>query len=150
MTSGLPFSMGSGAGWSTNWQLEGQAVEVAKPPKVGVYRQPNGDPTMWPDVSTTGAAFTAFRFPYPGESGQRNELRGPGYLELDNGLYKTWKISETQSVNFAWQAVNVTNTPRFDAAQGGFQFGLTYGQFGSYTNTLSIPRVMQFGLRYEF
>jgi hypothetical protein len=149
-TSGLPFSMGSGAGWSTNWQLEGQAVEVAKPPKVGVYRQPNGDPTMWPDVTTTGPAFTAFRFPYPGESGQRNELRGPGYLELDNGLYKTWKITETQSVNFAWQAFNVTNTPRFDAAQGGFQFGLTYGQFGSYTNTLSIPRVMQFGLRYEF
>ena len=28
--------------------------------------------------------------------------------------------------------------------------GLTFGEFGSYTNTMSIPRVMQFSLRYDF
>ncbi len=30
-TSGLPFSMGSGAGWSTNWELEGRRFRPAYP-----------------------------------------------------------------------------------------------------------------------
>ena len=149
-TSGLPFTMASGAGWSTNWQLEGSAVEIGNPGKVGVYRQPGGPPTMWQDVSPTGQAHSSFRVPYPGESGERNNLRGPGYLELDSGLFKTWSITEQQKLKFAWEAFNVTNTPRFDAAQGAFNFGLTFGEFGTYTNTLSVPRVMQFSLRYEF
>jgi hypothetical protein len=149
-TSGLPFSMGSGAGWSTNWQLEGEAVPIANPGKVGVHRDSNGDPTMWADVSTTGQAFTAFRFPYPGESGTRNELRGPGYFELDDGLWKSWNFSETKSMKFAWEVFNVTNSVRFDAAQSANQFNLTGGNFGTYSNTLSKPRVMQLSLRLEF
>jgi hypothetical protein len=149
-TSGLPFSMGSGAGWSTNWQLEGQAVETADPGKVGVHHNANGDPTMWQDVSNTGQAYTAFRFPYPGESGQRNNLRGPGFFELDDGLWKSWNISETKNVKFAWEVFNVTNAVRFDAALSAFNFNLTSGNFGSYSNTLTKPRVMQFSLRFEF
>src|SRR5207249_9687190 len=149
-TSGLPFSMGSGAGWSTNWELQGAAVQTGNPGKVGVHRQANGDPTMWQDVSSTGQAINAFRFPYPGESGQRNNLRGPGYFELDDNLFKTWKLTEGQTLQFAWQTFNLTNTPRFDAAQAAYNFGLTFGEFGKYTTTLSVPRVMQFSLRYEF
>jgi Carboxypeptidase regulatory-like domain len=156
-TSGLPFTMGSGAGWSTNWQLQGAAVELRPVPKVGVHRDSGGNPNMFQDPSSVGAnpgncpsGGCYFRFPYPGESGQRNNLRGPGYLELDNGLFKTWRVTEAQTLKFAWEAFNVTNTPRFDAAQAAFNFGLTFGEFGAYTNTLSVPRVMQFSLRYEF
>lgn len=149
-TSGLPFTVASGAGWSTNWQLQGSAIEIANPGKVGVHRQSDGTPTMWADVSTTGQAYSAFTFPLPGSSGQRNELRGQGYFEIDGGLFKTWKITESQSAKFAWEVFNATNSPRFDAAQGAYQFGLTYGEFGAYTNTLSVPRVMQFSLRYDF
>jgi hypothetical protein len=150
-TSGLPFTMASGAGWSTNWELQGEAVEIANPGKVGVHHQASGpSPTMWQDVSTSGQAYSAFRSPYPGESGERNNLRGPGYLELDAGLNKSWKITEAQSVKFAWECFNTTNTPRFDAAQAAYQFALVYGNFGAYTNTLSVPRVMQFSLRYDF
>jgi len=146
-TSGLPFSMGSGAGWSTNWQLEGQAVQTGATGKIGVFRDSAGNPNIFQNPNQ---AITAFRFPYPGESGQRNNLRGPGYLELDDGLFKNWKITEQQNLKFAWEVFNVTNTPRFDAAQASFNFNLTSGIFGAYTNTLSIPRVMQFSLRYEF
>ncbi len=146
-TSGLPFTMGSGAGWSTNWQLEGSAVQTGPTGKIGVFRDSAGNPNIFQNPNQ---ALGAFRFPYPGESGQRNNLRGPGYLELDNGLYKTWKITEQQSLKFAWEAFNVTNTPRFDAAQAAFNFNLTGGIFGAYTNTLSTPRVMQFSARYEF
>jgi hypothetical protein len=149
-TSGLPFSMGSGAGWSTNWQLMGEAVPIANPGKVGVHRDSSGDPTMWQDVSTTGQAFTSFRFPYPGESGTRNELRGPGFFELDDGLWKSWDFSEEKSVKFSWEIFNVTNAVRFDAAQSANQFNLTGGNFGTYSNTLSKPRVMQFSLRFQF
>ncbi len=146
-TSGLPFTMASGAGWSTNWQLQGAAIQTGPTGKIGIFRDQNGNPNMF---QNTTQASNAFRFPYPGESGQRNELRGQGYFDLDSGLYKSWKITEGQSLKFAWEAFNVTNTPRFDAAQAAFQFGLTFGNFGNYTNTLSVPRVMQFSLRYEF
>lgn len=149
-TSGLPFTMGSGAGWSTNWQLQGSAIEIANPGKVGVHRQADGTPTMWQDVSTTGQAYDAFTFPLPGSSGQRNELRGPGYFEIDSGLFKTWKVTESQQAKFAWEVFNLTNTPKFDAAQGAYQFSLVGGIFGAYDATLSVPRVMQFSLRYEF
>jgi Carboxypeptidase regulatory-like domain len=146
-TSGLPFSMASGAGWSTNWQLEGASVQTGPTGKIGVFRDSNGNPNMFQD---TNKALAAFRVPYPGESGQRNNLRGPGYLELDGGLFKSWKVTEQQNVKFAWEVFNATNTPRFDAAQAAFNFGLTFGEFGAYTNTMSTPRVMQFSLRYEF
>jgi len=146
-TSGLPFTMGSGAGWSTNWQLEGSAVQTGATGKIGVFRDASGNPNLFQNPTQ---ALGAFRFPYPGESGERNNLRGPGYFEIDDGLYKTWRITERQSLKFAWEAFNVTNTPRFDAAQAAFNFNLTSGIFGAYTNTLSVPRVMQFSARYEF
>jgi len=160
-TSGLPFTMASGEGWSTNWELEGAAVQLRKTPKIGVFRDSAGNPNMFQDpgnvtlaqASSADACPTGgcyFRFPYPGESGQRNNLRGPGYLELDGGLYKSWRVTERQTLKFAWEVFNVTNTPRFDAGQSSYNFGLTFGNFGAYTNTLSIPRVMQFGVRYDF
>ncbi|HTR24570.1 MAG TPA: TonB-dependent receptor [Terriglobales bacterium] len=148
LTSGLPFTMASGAGWSTNWELEGAAVQTGPTGKIGKYIDPSsGTVNMF---QNPGQALSAFRIPYPGESGQRNNLRGPGYFDLDSGLYKKWEVTESQQLTFSWQTFNVTNTPRFDAAQGAFNFGLTFGNFGDYTNTLSIPRVMQFSLRYEF
>jgi hypothetical protein len=150
-TSGLPFSMGSGAGWPTNWELQGEAVQIGNTGKVGVFRDAQGNPNMFQTTAAAQAqALAAFRVPYPGESGQRNELRGPGYFEIDTGLSKIWQITEQQQARFAWEVFNVTNSVRFDAAQSANQFGLTFGQFGSYSNTLSKPRVMQFSLRYSF
>ena len=102
---------------------------------------------MFNDLTKAAASF---RFPYPGESGQRNELRGPGYFEIDTGVSKSFKFTETQQVKLAWQVFNATNSVRFDAAQSANQFALTFGQFGQYTSTLSKPRIMQVSLRYEF
>jgi hypothetical protein len=147
-TSGFPFSMGAGAGWPTNWQLQGQAVQTGKPGKIGVFLDSSGNPNMFKD---TTQASGAFRFPFPGESGQRNELRGPGFFEIDTGLSKTWKITEMQHAKFAWEVFNVTNSVRFDAAQSSNQFALSFGNFGAYSSpTLTKPRVMQLSLRYEF
>jgi hypothetical protein len=156
-TSGLPFSMGAGAGWPTNWQLQGESVQIGSTGKIGVFKDSSGNPNMFQNPTQVGAtppncppSGCVFRFPFPGESGQRNELRGPGYFEIDTGLSKIWKITEQQQARFAWEVFNVTNSVRFDAAQSAHQFALTFGNFGEYSNTLSRPRVMQFSLRYTF
>ncbi|MEJ7605407.1 MAG: hypothetical protein WKF37_03875 [Bryobacteraceae bacterium] len=43
----------------------------------------------------------------------------------------------------------MTNTARFDVRSASLSIG-TRGSFGRYTALLTDPRVMQFGLRYEF
>jgi hypothetical protein len=147
-SSGLPFSIFPGQGWSTNYDLQGEAIEIGNPGKVGVHINAQGNPTMFADSAT---AIAAFRHPYPGESGQRNELRGPGFFGIDAGLAKDWKIKEEQTLSFSWEAFNVTNAVRFDAASSANDFDLTTGtNFGVYGNTLTQPRVMQFMLRYSF
>ena len=147
-SSGLPFSILAGGGWATNYNLQGQAIETGSPGKVGVYTDAAGNRMMFPNQQ---AALAAFRHPFPGESGQRNNLRGPGYFGLDAGLDKDWKIKEGQTLSFAWEAFNVTNAVRFDAAGSSLNFDLTsVTAFGLYNSTLTQPRVMQFMLRYSF
>jgi hypothetical protein len=115
----------------------------------------NGDPNLFQNPA---AATQGFRFAYPGESGQRNTLRGPGYFGIDLGLAKSWKISESQLVKFSWETFNVTNTTRFDVGSlqaggnnGGGNLAFTSStSFGKFTSTLTKPRVMQFALRYTF
>jgi len=147
-SSGLPFSIFPGGGWATNYNLTGEAVEVANPGPTGVHRDASGNPTMFANPLST---ISDFRHPYPGEGGQRNELRGPGYFGIDAGLDKEWKVRENQTVSFAWEAFNVTNAVRFDAAASSNNFDLTtVTNFGVYSSTLTQPRVMQFMLRYSF
>lgn len=151
-TSGYPFSVEPGLGfWATNWQLTSADVLVGPKPKTGVFKDPSGNPNVFKgDPNTVGQAF---RHAYPGESGQRNNLRGPGYLGLDSGLAKSWNFTERQALRFSWDVFNVTNTPRFDV--GSMQFtgnnSVSSGStFGEYTATMTKPRVMQFALRYSF
>ena len=147
-STGLPFSVFPGDGWPTNYDLTGEAVKIGNPGKIGVYRDASNNPSMFPDRDT---AIAAFRDPFPGEGGQRNELRGPGYFGIDAGLDKDWKIREGQTLSFAWEAFNITNAVRFDAALSSNQFDLTSStNFGVYSSTLTQPRVMQFMLRYSF
>jgi hypothetical protein len=147
-STGLPFSIFPGNGWPTNYDLTGEAVEIGNPGNVGVHRDALGDPTMF---ANSKVAIAAFRQPFPGEGGQRNELRGPGYFGIDAGLDKDWKVREGQTVSFAWEAFNITNAVRFDAAASSNNFDLTtVTNFGVYSSTLTQPRVMQFMLRYSF
>jgi hypothetical protein len=93
-----------------------------------------------------------WRFPFPGEAGSRNNLRGPGYFGIDMGLRKTWGLTERTKLSFSWQVYNLTNSVRFDAANGAVNntFLDSAGSFGKYSNTLTRPRVMEFALRLSF
>ena len=48
-TSGFPFSVGAGAGWATDFELEGSSVLTGPKPKTGVFRDSSGDPTVFKD-----------------------------------------------------------------------------------------------------
>jgi hypothetical protein len=153
-TSGFPATVEPGVNWSTDYALTSAAVQTHPPGPTGAFMV-NGIPNLFRDPT---AATQDFRFAYPGESGQRNTLRGPGYFGIDVGVGKTWKISESQAVKFRWETFNLTNTPRFDV--GSLQAGGSNGfgnllftnsvTFGQFTSTLAKPRIMQFALRYSF
>ncbi len=57
--------------------------------------------------------------------------------------------NERHSLQFRWETFNLTNTVRFDPRSASLSL-TGIGTFGKYTSTLSNPRQMQFGLRYEF
>jgi hypothetical protein len=90
------------------------------------------------------------RLPYPGEAGDRNNFRGDGYFDIDSGLAKTFKITESQGIKFDREVFKVTNSARFDTNPIYLGDSLTTGNLGNYSATLSKPRVMQFSLRYDF
>jgi hypothetical protein len=99
------------------------------------------------------SAINDFRLAYPGESGQRNNLRGPGTFSIDASLGKVWKITEDKNLSFRWETFNITNTPRFDVGQMQFNGNnslATAAVFGTFTNTLNKPRLMEFALRFTF
>ena len=155
-TSGYPFSISSGFGWATNFDEQSLAVLNGKRPRTGTFIH-QGQPNVFSNPYTPGdptSAVYQFRAALPGESGQRNNFRGPGTFNVDLSVSKGWKITERQSLRASAEAFNLTNTPRFDV--GTMQLGLAgnsitnQAAFGNFSSTLSNPRVLEFSLRYSF
>jgi hypothetical protein len=161
-TSGFPFSVSAGDGWATNFELEGTSVLIGPKPKSGVFIDSSGNPNAFQNAQSiqcycpyapTGTGPVLFRDTYPGEAGQRNNFRGPGFFDIDGGLNKAWNFSETRLIKFSWEVFNVTNSVRFDAANaisGGNEDLVDITGFGKFQRTLTTPRVMQFSLRFAF
>ena len=155
LTTGFPTTVNDGNYWPTNWENTANAVLVGPKPKGGTYLV-NGSPNIFADPAS---AINDFRYAYPGESGQRNFIRGAGYFGIDMGLGKTWNFGESSQARFSWETFNITNSVRFDAAalepiagsnaSGNLSLSNS-SSFGYYTSTLSNPRVMQFALRFSF
>lgn len=156
-TSGLPFSVGPPYSYSTNYQQPSLAV-VTGPIKTDRHLVPGVGPEVFahPNQLNNGIA-TGFplRYPYPGEAGDRNVFRGDGYFEQDASLAKVWRTYKDQTIRFAWEVFNVTNSSRFDtnaiSALGGLNNTVTSGPaFGIYSSELVQSRKQQFSLRYDF
>jgi hypothetical protein len=148
-TSGFPFSVGNGYAWASDWNYSGLAQMVTKP-KTGAFVQSDGSVSVFADPV---AAQSDFINPFPGQSGSRNVLRGPGFVGLDLGLSKRWNLPmEHQSLQFRWEVFNVPNQVRFNvqSVTNPPSFQQVPSAFGAYTSLLTNPRVMQFALRYEF
>ncbi len=156
VTSGLPTSIGNGFFFPTNWEFTGFASQTKAVPHTGVTKDVPvfpGDTTGGPNVfADPGAAFDSFEHTLPGGVGTRNSIRGDGFFTLDLGLSKSWRMpyKEGHRLQFRWEVFNVTNSVSFDPGSLKGADLDSRNTFGKYSGTLSSPRVMQFGLRYEF
>jgi len=168
--TGLPVGFYNGvtgvyddARWATNWEVQSNATRTAD-----FNTCPTKDPMGTPKLfgCNTAFAFQHFRNAYPGETGERNVFRVPGYVALDMGLGKTFHLSglskripETHQLQFRWEVFNLTNTQKmgaFDASRSGFGVPLFPNEgsppdnFSNFTAIQGTPRVMQVYLRYSF
>ena len=163
--SGLPVGFYGDSGvfddarWATNWNAQSNVVRT-QPIETCPTR---GGGTDAPKLfgCNTLAAYQSFRNAKPGETGDRNVFRVPGYVDLDMGLGKSFSMpwSEKQKLQIRVEAFNITNTQRlgqFDTSRGGF--GVTLDpqkatpptQWSNFTAIQGAPRVLQFGFRFEF
>jgi hypothetical protein len=157
--TGRPFAFRR---WATNWQSSAGMVRV-RPLESSPSSNVNGEPNLFSDPNY---AFLSFRDPFPGEAGDRNVFRQPGYVSLDLSLQKAFNLPiENHKIAFRWEVYNVTNTQRFTAPSGsGFGLspdpfllgGTPPADFGKFTatqtplNETKAGRIMQFALRYTF
>jgi hypothetical protein len=151
ITSGFPVTVDNGfSSFPTNFEMEGNADKIG-PVRTGVYTN-----TGVPNIFANGpAAISSFAPAYAGESGERDNIRGAGYFGIDLGLAKRWTMpwSEKETLQFRWEVFNVTNSVSFDVQSSLLSNSLglgSGGSFGNYAGLLNNPRLMQFGLRYEF
>ncbi len=110
---------------------------------------------------------TTMSIPGPGKLGSCgiSTERGPGLKQIDMSLAKTFSITERQSVEFRFDAINAFNTPIFavagyatDVFPGGGIDPTKYGTDPAYTssiptgvvNTSIGSRNLQFSLKYRF
>ena len=170
--SGLPVATPFASGrWGTNWQISSFMVRSGQLP-IHTTEDKNavGGPNLFENPLL---AFTGWRDPLPGEGGDRNVLRLPGYFDIDAGLYKTFHLTERQSLTLRWETYNVTNTQRLTSPSGfgigpvdpfkNGQYGLgaitaanlpaTFGVLSSTQKPLGeskAGRIMQFAIRWQF
>ena len=162
--SGLPVGFYGDSGvfddarWATNWNVQSNVVRIM-PVDTCPTRGGTDPPKLF--GCNTKAAYQSFRNAKPGEAGDRNVFRVPGYVDLDLGLGKSFNMpwSEKQKLQIRVEAFNITNTQRlgqYDTSRGGFGVALNPEtatpptQWSNFTAIQGTPRVLQFGFRFEF
>ena len=158
--SGIPiFSPYDDARWATNWNAQSSGTRL---------RPVESCPVQGGKLfgACLLEAYKSWRGAYPGETGDRNVIRMPGYVNLDMGLSKMFDMpwSETQKLQIRFEVFNVSNTQRMgtvDTSRSGFGLQLDPDQITSvsdippnWSNFISPiqgqPRVMQVGARFTF
>ncbi|HWR53677.1 MAG TPA: TonB-dependent receptor, partial [Bryobacteraceae bacterium] len=105
-----------------------------------------GDDGTWFDTSAF-ARPTGVRFGNVG----RNTMRGPGVVNTDLSLFRTFKLTERINLQFRGEAFNLSNTPHFGNPNGN----RNSSNFGKILATQSADalgrsRELRFGLRLGF
>ncbi len=107
-------------------------------------------------------AFSQWRGPTGFEMGSRNNLRGPGFFDMDLGMGKTFPLykigGEDWNLKFRVDAFNALNHPNFQTPSFQNNMDLTSppNQFGAIPGTVTptgsdlSARVLQGSLRLEF
>ncbi len=134
--------------------------DCLEPSRATPYKNFAGGGYVWFDPTTMA-------IPGPGKLGTCgiSSERGPGLKQIDMSLAKRFAITERQSVEFRFDAINAFNTPIFavsgyatDVFPGGGIDKTKYGTDPAYTsgiptgvvNTSIGARNLQFSLKYRF
>ncbi|HXA66003.1 MAG TPA: carboxypeptidase regulatory-like domain-containing protein [Bryobacteraceae bacterium] len=107
------------------------------------YKNFSGGGYIWFDPSTMAN-------PAPGKFGTCGvgTERGPGIKQVDMGLSKKFPITERQSVEFRFEAINALNSPIFVVQ--GYVIDIHGGSNEGVVNTSQGARNLQFALKYSF
>ena len=153
-SSGFPFSVYSGYHTFTFYDnstrvastsasaVSNRAVYTGSSRRIGrVSRTPAGAEFFSPEEEAL------FRSPAPGETGSgRNLFTGPGFFQVDLGLFKNFKMGGDRRLELRVEVFNVFNTVNFENPT----ILMTSGSFGSITDTRVPPRIVQLGLKMHF
>ncbi|MGA2421015.1 MAG: hypothetical protein ABSG69_13125, partial [Candidatus Acidiferrum sp.] len=169
--SGLPFNVVNGSEFSDNAGVAKSGAFTAS--RLDLV----GDPYQIPAAQQAQAGFgvlalnpAAFELPTGLTFGnvQRNEFRLPGRLNFDFGLFKRFAFKERYAFEFRWETFNVFNHTQLDALGGTVSAGGTGLTTTDGCNVQNAgdpscagggflvldgahnPRIMQFGLRFQF
>jgi len=91
--------------------------------------------------------------PLPGHRGTlgRNTISLPGTRQFDANLSKSFRITESKSLQFRMDATNVLNHPNVNTPNLDITTSTNFGQITSkQTNPVSNPRQFQAQLRFNF
>jgi len=138
LQSGMPFPITQ----TTNFNAFG-GFGVQRPNVVASPNLPSDqrNPAKWFD---TAAFQVAPQFTLG--SASRNPVRGPNYRDADIAFIKHTRLREQMDLEFRAEIFNLTNTPAFSQPNGV----LGSSAFGTITATATDPRVIQFGLKFNY
>ncbi|MFZ0979430.1 MAG: carboxypeptidase regulatory-like domain-containing protein [Candidatus Acidiferrales bacterium] len=149
--TGFPFSVGSGT-FPIDFTQVAPAVFIGNQSdlKAGVHVVPV--PGSAPEIqyfSNPTNAQDAFTFPFGGGTGNRNEVRGPGYWNVDFAILKSFAMpwSENHKLEFRAEGFNLFNHVNFAPPSASI---LSPGNFGALSSTENDARQFQLALKYSF
>ncbi len=141
---GIPYSVGARGDANLDGTVNDRADIVGNPSLPG-GRSTSQKLAQWFNTA-------AFAQPAPGRPGTsgRNILRGPGFMNLDYSLVKTFALkfgpfAETQKIAFRAEFFNLLNHPNFSNPD----YGIGTTSFGQILSAYD-PRILQFALKYSF
>jgi Carboxypeptidase regulatory-like domain len=145
--SGLPFSLTTGA-FPVSFVNPGFAA-LSSSDTSALQQQINdaADGSIRFFANQVGA-LNAVQFTQNGGTGNRNVIRGPGFWNVDTSVLKNFRLpwSENHSLQFRWESYNAFNNNEFALPLTN----IALPTFGQVNTSSSLPREMQFALRYQF
>ena len=151
-SSGFPFSVYSGyqtlsfydsgtrvASTSASG-VSNRAVYTGSSKRIGTVKPtPNGVEFFSPEERAM------FEAPAVGATGSgRNLFTGPGFFQMDLGIFKTLRVGGERRLELRAEIFNVFNTVNFSTPT----FLMTSGSFGNITDTTVPPRIVQLALKF--
>jgi outer membrane receptor protein involved in Fe transport len=148
--SGIPFTPRLGFNRSNNLNTVSFIMHERPNLKPGISNNPIlGGPDRYFDPD-------AFELPPAGTRGMlgRNTLIGPGMVEVDASLVKSFAFGESRALQFRVEVFNLANHPNFNVPSGLIVFTNAESALsptvGKITSTVTTSRQIQLGLKLTF